>query len=156
MIEISVPGRGLIQIDHLVCDVNGTLALDGMLIDGVKQHLKSLSTHLTIHLLTANTLGLQDSVDESLGVTATLISRGDEIRQKENFVSSLKPAGIAAIGQGANDAGMLHAADIGIAVISKEGTAVRTLLAADVIVPDIISALELFENPLRLTATLRE
>lgn len=35
MIEIAIPGFGLIQLEHLVCDYNGTLALDGALIDGV-------------------------------------------------------------------------------------------------------------------------
>ena len=34
MIELNIPGRGLIQLKHLVSDVNGTLALDGQLLDG--------------------------------------------------------------------------------------------------------------------------
>jgi hypothetical protein len=33
--------------------------------------------------------------------------------------------------------------------------AVETLLSADIFVPDILSALELFEKPLRIVATLR-
>ena len=37
MIELTIPGRGVIRIQHLVCDVNGTLALDGCLIEGVAQ-----------------------------------------------------------------------------------------------------------------------
>jgi len=35
MIELTIPGRGTILLHHLVCDVNGTLALDGQLIDSV-------------------------------------------------------------------------------------------------------------------------
>lgn len=35
MIEINIPGRAAYQLEHLVCDVNGTLALDGVLLDGV-------------------------------------------------------------------------------------------------------------------------
>jgi len=34
MIELNIPGRGLIQLQHLVCDVNGTLAVDGLLAAG--------------------------------------------------------------------------------------------------------------------------
>jgi len=40
-------------------------------------------------------------------------------------------------------------------VLSPEGVAIPTLNAADLIVPDILSAFDLFENPLRLIATLR-
>jgi hypothetical protein len=33
MIELHIPGRGEIQLDHPVCDANGTPALDGRLLD---------------------------------------------------------------------------------------------------------------------------
>lgn len=155
MIVITIPGRGQFKIDHLVCDVNGTIAVDGMLLDGVQDFFERLSQKLTVHLLTANTHGLQNSIDQTLGIKAHIILAGDEKGQKEAFVNSLKPAGVAAIGQGANDAGMLKSADIGIAVMSKEGLAVQTLLAADIIVSDIFSAFDLLEKPLRLTATMR-
>jgi len=62
---------------------------------------------------------------------------------------------VAAIGQGANDAGMLKSAAVGIAILSREGLAVTTLNAADLVLPDIISALELFDKPLRIVASLR-
>ena len=33
MIRIDVPGREIIEIEHVVLDYNGTIALDGQLID---------------------------------------------------------------------------------------------------------------------------
>lgn len=51
---------------------------------------------------------------------------------------------------------MLREAGLGICVMSREGVAVPTLLAADVVVPDILTALELLERPMRLVATLRQ
>jgi len=42
MIEINIPGRGLLQLEHLVSDVNGTLALDGLLLDGLAKRIASL------------------------------------------------------------------------------------------------------------------
>lgn len=33
MIELNIPGRGNLQLHHLVTDVNGTLAVDGELLD---------------------------------------------------------------------------------------------------------------------------
>jgi soluble P-type ATPase len=67
----------------------------------------------------------------------------------------LGAAQVAAVGNGANDEGMLRAAAVGIAVIQQEGTAVATLCAADVVVPDIRAALDLLIEPQRLIATLR-
>jgi soluble P-type ATPase len=71
-------------------------------------------------------------------------------------MSQLGSAHAAAVGQGANDAGMIKEAALGICILSSEGTAVETLLAADLVVPDIYTAIELFENPIRLVATLRK
>jgi soluble P-type ATPase len=51
---------------------------------------------------------------------------------------------------------MLKAAALGICILSKEGLATETLLAADLLVPDIFSALDLLEKPLRLIASLRK
>jgi soluble P-type ATPase len=51
---------------------------------------------------------------------------------------------------------MLQAAALGICVLSREGAAVETLLAADLVVPDIFTALELLEKPLRILASLRK
>jgi hypothetical protein len=39
--------------------------------------------------------------------------------------------------------------------MSVEGVAAKSLLAADLIAPTILSALELLENPKRIVATLR-
>jgi soluble P-type ATPase len=63
---------------------------------------------------------------------------------------------VVAIGQGANDAKMLAAAALGICVLSREGVARETLLASDVVVPDVFAALELLEKPLRIVASLRK
>jgi soluble P-type ATPase len=42
MIELNIPGRGTYQLEHLVSDVNGTLALDGQLLDGLVRQLSVL------------------------------------------------------------------------------------------------------------------
>jgi P-type E1-E2 ATPase len=155
MIELNIPGRGIVQLDHLVCDVNGTLAVDGILIDGVAKNLTRLRDRLVIHLLTADTHGRQQQIDLLLGLKADRLTPGQEKEQKRQYVQQLDASRVVAIGQGANDALMLKEAAIGICVISQEGTAVETLLAADLVVPDILSAFELLEKPLRLLATLR-
>jgi len=156
MIEMNIPGRGLVEIEHLVCDVNGTLALDGQLQDGVVRLLSGLRDRLKLHLLTADTHGRQEIIDRQLGLQAVRISPGNEGEQKAAYVERLGAGHVAAVGQGANDALMLKAAGLGICVLSREGTALETLLAADGVAPDIQTALELLDRPLRLLATLRK
>ncbi len=155
MIELNIPGRGLLQLQHLVCDVNGTLTKDGQLLDGVKPRVLGLCDRLTLHLLTADTLGRQDQLDQQLGYEAVRIQPGNEASQKEEYVKRLGAGSCVAIGQGANDCAMLHAAALGICVISPEGTAVETLNAADLVVADIYAALDLLEKPIRIVASLR-
>lgn len=156
MIELNIPGRGSFRIEHLVTDVNGTLAVDGQLIEGVAQRIGVLKERLTVHLLTADTHGRQASIDAQLGLKAVRIQPGHESEQKAEYVRRLGAGSVAALGQGANDAGMLKEAALGICVMSREGIAVETLLSADLVLPDVNSALELFENPLRVVASLRK
>lgn len=156
MIEITIPGRGELSLKHLVLDVNGTLAVDGVLIEGVARRINTLRDRLEIHLLTANTHNRQDSIDKMLGLHAERILPGNEAAQKTEFVQRLGNESVISIGQGANDAGMLKASRLGIAVLSVEGLSVETLLAADLLAPSITDALDLLEKPLRLIATLRK
>jgi P-type E1-E2 ATPase len=155
MIEISIPGRGTLKLEHLVSDVNGTLTIDGQLPDGLARTLGSLRDRLQVHLLTADTFGRQHQIDKQLGLNAVRVRPGGEGEQKAQFVEHLGAAGVVAIGQGANDAAMLKASALGICILSNEGAATETLLSADLIAPDIFSALDLLEKPLRIVASLR-
>jgi P-type E1-E2 ATPase len=156
MIELNIPGRGEFSIEHLVMDVNGTLAVDGILMEGVAKRIGNLRDRLTIHLLTADTHGGQAVIDQLLNMRAVRIQPGNEVEQKSTFVRQLGAERVAAIGQGANDSGMLRTAALGICVMSAEGLAVETLNAAKLIAPNILNALDLFDKPLRLIASLRK
>lgn len=156
MIELHIPGRGTVQLEHLVSDVNGTLAIDGQLAEGLSRILMNLRDRLELHLLTADTHGRQDWIDQQLNLKAVRIQPGDEGEQKAEYVRKLDATKVVAIGQGANDAAMLKVATLGICVLSTEGTAGETLLSADIVVPDIYTALELLGRPSRIVATLRK
>ena len=156
MIELSIPGHGDLSLEHLVMDVNGTLAVDGILLEGVAKRIGALRNRLTIHLLTADTYGGQAAIDHLLNLKAVRIKQGNEAGQKAAFVQQLGAKRVVAIGQGANDAQMLKTAALGICVLSVEGLAVETLASADLVMPDTLSALDLFDKPLRLIASLRK
>jgi P-type E1-E2 ATPase len=155
MIELNIPGCGLLSLKHRVTDVNGTLAVDGILIDGLAKRIANLSDRLEIHLLTADTHGKQTTIDQQLNLTAVRIQPGNESSQKAEYVRKLGAKTVAAIGQGANDAKMLKAAALGLCVLSQEGAARAALMSADLIVPDIFTAFDLLDKPLRIVASLR-
>jgi len=155
MIELTIPGRGTIHLHHLVSDVNGTLAADGRLIEGVAGHLLALRDRLELHLLTADTHGRQAEIDRQLGLRAVRVPGGGEAAAKAAYVRQLGSERVVALGNGANDAAMLYQAAIGIAVLGPEGLAADAAMAADLIAPGILEALALLERPLRLVAGLR-
>jgi soluble P-type ATPase len=155
MIELDIPGRGILQLEHLVSDVNGTLARDGRLLEKIAKPLVGLKDRLGVHLITADTYGRQDNIDIMLGLKAVRLRGPDQAAQKADFVRSLGAEHVVALGNGANDAQMLKAAAIGIAVMGDEGLAVEALTSADILMQSALDALYLLEYPTRLVATLR-
>jgi P-type E1-E2 ATPase len=155
MIKIDIPGRGRLELEHLVMDVNGTIASDGSLLEGTAELIAELGKHLEVHLVTADTHGSQSEIDRQLGLTAIRVPAANQAEAKLEYVRRLGVAGVAAVGNGANDARMLAQAALGIAVLGREGAASETLSQAAVVVIDIRDALGLLLHPKRLIATLR-
>jgi P-type E1-E2 ATPase len=152
MIKVSIAGRVELCLAHLALDLNGTVALDGQLITGVAERLQALGNCLQLHLLTADTLGNVAQIEAQLGFSATRIRSAAD---KTAFVERLGGEYVVALGNGANDAGMLSAAALGIAVLGPEGMAREAMVEADIVTPDILTALDLLLKPKRLVATLR-
>ncbi len=57
MIIYEIPGRENIQIDNVVFDYNGTIAVDGKLIEGIGELFEELERYANIYILTADTYG---------------------------------------------------------------------------------------------------
>jgi soluble P-type ATPase len=155
MIEIEVPGFTRYRLQHIVLDVNGTIAKDGRLLEGVQELFAELRPSLDIHLVTADTHGGQKAIDETLGLKAVRIESQNQVKAKLDYIRQLGAEKVVAVGNGANDSAMLEHAALGILIIGPEGAAVESLLKAKVAVPDIRAALELLLHPKRLMATLR-
>lgn len=155
MLTLSIPGKGDLTLYYAVLDVNGTLATDGRLIEGVAERLDMLKGQLETHLLTADTHGTLAQIDAALGLTSWRINPGDEAEQKADYVERLGGEYVVAIGSGANDSGMLRASALSIAVLGAEGLCTDTLHAADMLAPSILDALDMLLAPKRIVATLR-
>ena len=55
--HFAIPGYDSLDVQHIVCDYNGTIALDGILLAGVEDAFNRLSEHVQIHVITADTHG---------------------------------------------------------------------------------------------------
>ena len=155
MVRIEVPGMELLEIEHLVLDYNGTIAINGILIEGVMERLGKLSVLLDIHVITADTYGSVHEQCHGHYISVHVIGKYHQDREKLTFLESLKPEHCVAIGNGKNDLLILSHAALGFAVIQEEGISTKTLLASDVVFQSINDALEALLNPNRLIATLR-
>lgn len=155
MLTVDIPGVGMLELEHLVLDLNGTIAVDGELIEGVIDAVVALEPMLHVVLLTADTHGKADELAYSLGCELRKIGRGQEGEAKLDIVDELGSDSVVAIGNGANDALMLADAALGIAVVGPEGAASAVVAAADIVVNSIRDGFGLLLEPPRLIATLR-
>lgn len=155
MIAIDIPGFGRLQLEHLVADYNGTLALDGQLLPGVAERLASLAARLHVHVITADTFGVAKAQLAGLPVALTITPAASQAEAKQRFVDELGAQKVVAIGNGRNDCLMLQAAALGIALIQREGAAPATIAGAHVLCTGVLDALDLLVHPKRLIATLR-
>ncbi|MGB9887469.1 MAG: HAD family hydrolase [Moorellales bacterium] len=150
-----IPGWGEVVLRYLLCDLNGTLSLDGEVRVGVRRRLEQLADRLEIQVLTADTLGMASQALEGLPVQLRVIMGEDTAGVKAQVVKELGASNVVAIGNGRNDRLMLAEAVLGIAILGPEGASPATLAAADIVVPSIEDALDLLLLPGRLESTLR-
>lgn len=155
MLEINLPSRGLLSVRHLVLDLNGTLAEDGHLIDGVADRIKQLADKMRVHVITADTHGDAADLLSGLPIELEVLPDHQQDLAKQRYVRTLSARECITIGNGRNDNLMLSEAALGIAVIQREAASWQAVSSSDVICTSILDALDLLLIPKRLIATLR-
>lgn len=155
MIHVDIPGRGAMNLEVLVLDYNGTLALDGQMLESVRDNIRRLSPLLEIHILTSDTNGTVVQQCEGLPVQVKLLDSTDHTQEKADYLLQFGSREIVALGNGANDQIMLEKAHLGIAVIGFEGASMQALRAADLVVNKIEDGFGLLLKTQRLKASLR-
>ncbi len=157
MLHITLPRTDDLTLNHLVCDVNGTLAVDGLISASVRERLITLAAQLQVHLVTADTYGtLSRLLDELRHAGAQVQAQRVETgADKVAYVRALGAEQVVAMGNGINDVGMFHLARLSIAICGAEGLALAALQAATLVASSPEAALDLLLHPRRLTATLR-
>ncbi len=153
-ISIRRPGQFDLEIDYLMIDYEGTLAIDGRVHPKAKEKINLLSKRLTIHILTT---GERVKVEERLRrVKAQLIflTPGAAGEAKLDLLRRLGPERTVAIGNGADDVRVLEEAGFSICLIGREGASGEALQKADLVVTDILHGLDFLLKPLRQQTTL--
>jgi soluble P-type ATPase len=89
MLEVDIPSRRLLRLAYLVLDVNGTVALDGRLVPGVREQLGRLSGSLDVWLVSADTQGTLAELAAALQAKVRRLQSGDEAAQKAALVDEL-------------------------------------------------------------------
>lgn len=153
--KISIPGYKELDLNCLILDYNGTIALDGAIPGEVKAALRRLSRDFSIYVLTADTHGTAKAMCEGLPLTIMTFPSDSAMESKLAIVRSLGPSRCAAIGNGRNDCLMCRESALSIAVMAEEGACSALLSSTDICTRSILDALSLFEKPKRLIATLR-
>jgi len=152
---LSIPDYGVLALRHVVLDYNGTLAKDGKLLPDAVALLETLCERLHVHVITADTFGTVAKALAPFDLNVKVLTSDNHTMEKAAYVQSLHAEHCVAVGNGNNDAKMLSAARLGIALIGDEGCATATLIASDILCKRIDEALELLLNEKRLIATLR-
>jgi P-type E1-E2 ATPase len=155
MIKFEIPNQRTIFAEYLVLDYNGTLAIDGELISGIKDKLNALTDRINIHVVTGDTYGKAKENLKEVRCECVVIQEKNQQEFKREYVSKLGADKVIAIGNGLNDALMLHKSALGIVVLQKEGVSAKTLFNADIVFATVTDAIDSINNPLRIAATLR-
>ncbi|UFS62558.1 HAD family hydrolase [Sulfurimonas sp. HSL-3221] len=152
---IDIPHYATLRLRHVVLDYNGTLALDGALTPEAAALLGALCARYDVHVITSDTFGTVAKALAAFDVTVKVLQSSDHTGEKAAYIWELGAPHCAAVGNGGNDAQMLKAAGLGIALVGDEGCATATLMASDIVCKQIGEALGLLLNEKRLIATLR-
>lgn len=152
---IEIPNFKILKITHIVCDYNGTIAKDGLVLPEIRLLFETLSKLYVLHVITADTFGSAKAQLAGYDTQIRILITDDHTKEKADFINNLGANHCAAIGNGNNDKEMLLSAAIGIALLGDEGCSKDALFNADIICKNASEALSLFLKPKRLIATLR-
>lgn len=154
MIELLIPGWKRLTLKHMVCDMNGTLTVDGAIQSSTVSRLEALSQLLSLHVITSDTFNQARMVFEGLPVEVTRI-QGEASVQKRKRVEQLGAEVTVACGNGRNDVQMLKCAALSLAVLGEEGACVEALNACHLVFTHPDHLLDSLLQPKRLVAGLR-
>jgi len=153
--QLDIPGRKTFHIKNIVLDYNGTIAIDGKVIDGVCENINRLSKDFNFYVITADTFGTVKNELKNTNCEVITIPKESQDRSKMDFINSLGKDETLSVGNGRNDKLMLKQSIIGIAILQDEGLCTDSLLSSDILIKSIFDLFSFLDDPNKLVATLR-
>jgi soluble P-type ATPase len=154
MILIQRPGQDALEIEFLFIAFEGTLASDGRVHPKAKDKINLLSKRARIYIAVKTGRERADEVLRKVKAEIVYLTEGESARRKAELLHQIGPARTAVIGNGVDDAQIVEEAALGICVIGREGAWGEAIKKADVVVCNILDALDFLLKPLRQKATL--
>jgi soluble P-type ATPase len=152
---VEIPGRESFEIKNVVFDYNGTVAIDGKLIEGISESINELSNSFNFYVITADTYSTVKEELQNTKCEVIVIPNSQQDISKLNFVKKLGSQYTLSVGNGRNDKLMLKETVLGIAILQDEGLCTETLLNSDILVKSIFDVFGFLKDSNRLIATLR-
>jgi len=153
--KIDIPGIQPLEIKNIVFDYNGTIAIDGKVIDGVSENINELAGEFDFYVITADTFGSVEKELETTQCKVIKIPQSSQDISKLNFIKGLGSDTTLAVGNGRNDKLMLQEAVLGIGILQDEGICTEILLNTDILLKSIVDVFGYLRSEKRLIATLR-
>lgn len=153
--RIEIPGYKELDLNYLLLDYNGTIAVDGKILPEVKERIQRLSEHLDIYVLTADTHGTAKAECADLSIKIRTFPVGNAMDYKRNVIDELGGEHCVCLGNGRNDVRMFEAAALSIGIMEREGIYGGLLRAADLCVNSTEDGLDMLLHPKRIVAGLR-
>ncbi len=154
MIAIRRPGQEPLEIEFILIDFEGTLASDCRVHPKAKDKINLLSKRTKIYILTKGEKEVVEDPLKKIKAEIFYLAEGESSQRKLDLLHQLGAARTIAIGNGVDDAPMIEEAVLGICVMGKEGTSAEAMNKADMVVLNILDALDFLLKPLRQKATL--
>ncbi len=154
MIVIQRPGQDLLEMDFILMDFEGTLAQDRRVDPKAKDKINLLSKRMKIYILAKGEKEVVEDVLKKVKAEVIYLREREPAQRKLSLLRQLGARRTVAIGNGVDDALMLEEAGLGICLLGREGASVEAMQKADVVVTNILDALDFILKPLRQEATL--
>ena len=152
--KLEIPGYGTLEIENIVMDFNGTIAVDGKMKESVKRRISLLAGKYKVYIITADTQGTAVKELNGLPISLKIFDNSSAGECKKQIVEELGGK-CACVGNGKNDLLMFKAAALSIAVLESEGLYAPLLAQATLLTKSSEDALDLLLDEKRLISGLR-
>lgn len=152
---IDIPGYKKLNLNTLLLDYNGTIAVDGVIPQAVKERICKLADEFKILVLTADTHGTARKQCEGLPIEVCTFPLGNAADYKEEILKQYGGENCVCFGNGRNDIKMFQGAALSIAIMGTEGMCSALLNESDICVTSVEDGLDLLLHPKRIIADLR-